>query len=222
MIPGFLTAALFLLTAAKFITKRLPFKRLDAWALKIHRLSGAALIAAVIIHAATVWGLLRQRPAGMFAAGIAAAVCALAAVLSRLWAKRLRGKWIVVHRAACALACAALVAHIALGVTSFSAYQSAVASITYDDIQISRVADGDYEGECDVGYIYASVSVVVEDGRIKDIDILEHRNERGAAAESITEAVMAKQSLEVDAVSGATNSSNVIKKAIENALKNGL
>jgi uncharacterized protein with FMN-binding domain len=221
MILGFLAAALLLLTAAKFITKRLPFKQLDAWALNVHRLSGAALIVVAAIHAATVWGLLRQRPTGIFVAGIAIAACTLAAATSRVLAKRLRGKWIVIHRAATALACIGLAVHIALGAGSFAAYQNAVASIKYDDIRISDVADGRYEGECDVGYIYANVSVIVEGGRIISVDILEHRNERGAAAESIAGAVTERQSLDVDAVSGATNSSRVIKKAIEEALKKG-
>ena len=47
---------------------------------------------------------------------------------------------------------------------------------------------------------------------------MEHRNERGKAAEVIVGNVVATQEINVDAVSGATNSSNVIKKAIENAI----
>jgi uncharacterized protein with FMN-binding domain len=222
MILGVLTAVLFLLTAAKFVTKRLPFKRLDKFALKFHRVSGIALIVVSVVHIATVWGLLRQRPAGMLAVGVAIAVCALIAALSRAFKKRMGGKWLVVHRTASAIICIGLVIHIALGMTSFSAYQKTVALITYDNIGIGSVADGNYEAEYDVGYIYAKVSVAVKDGSIADIDLLEHRNERGKPAESITEAITAKQSLDVDAVSGATNSSKVIKKAIENALKKGV
>ena len=41
---------------------------------------------------------------------------------------------------------------------------------------------------------------------------------RGKAAEVIVDKVVATQKIDVDAVSGATNSSNVIKKAIENAV----
>ena len=46
------------------------------------------------------------------------------------------------------------------------------------------------------------------------------QNERGALAEGIIDDIMAQQKIDVDAVTSATNSSNVIKKAIENALIN--
>ena len=53
---------------------------------------------------------------------------------------------------------------------------------------------------------------------IVSINLMEHRNERGKTAEVIVDNVVATQKIDVDAVSGATNSSNVIKKAIENAV----
>lgn len=49
------------------------------------------------------------------------------------------------------------------------------------------------------------------------VDILEHNNERGAKAEAIKEQIVKEQKINVDAISGATNSSKVIKKACENA-----
>ena len=51
-----------------------------------------------------------------------------------------------------------------------------------------------------------------------EIVLIEHKNERGAAAEEITDKVIAAQSLQVDTISGATSSSKVVLKAIENAL----
>ena len=56
------------------------------------------------------------------------------------------------------------------------------------------------------------------DGKISDIEIWEHRNERGGKAESIIEDILEEQRIDVDAVTGATNSSLVIEKACENAL----
>ncbi|MGN0482574.1 MAG: FMN-binding protein [Lachnospiraceae bacterium] len=82
-----------------------------------------------------------------------------------------------------------------------------------------NASDGIYEGDCDVGYIYAKVAVEIQKNKIRSIRILEHRNERGKPAEQMADAVKEKQRLDVDAVSGATNSSKVIKKAIENAVK---
>lgn len=84
---------------------------------------------------------------------------------------------------------------------------------------MEKVEDGTYEGECDVGYIYAKVRVVIKKGRIASIDLLEHRNERGKPAEGILDEIMEKQQIDADVVSGATNSSKVIKKAIEYAIK---
>ena len=50
---------------------------------------------------------------------------------------------------------------------------------------------------------------------------MEHRHERGKAAEKVIEKIIEEQKIDVDAVSGATNSSTVIKKAVENALNGG-
>lgn len=100
-------------------------------------------------------------------------------------------------------------------------YKDEVASIAIHDIDLASVPDGTYTGDCDVNYIYAKVEVTVKSGVITDIRLLEHKNGKGKPAEAIINTILEKQSLDVDAVSGATNSSTVIKKAIENALTNG-
>lgn len=101
-------------------------------------------------------------------------------------------------------------------------YKSEVSSITYSDIDISNLQNGTYIGECDVDFIYAKVEVIIYNQEIIDIKLLEHRNDRGQAAEVILDRMMEEQSIEVDAVSSATNSSKVIKKAVENALITGV
>jgi uncharacterized protein with FMN-binding domain len=97
-------------------------------------------------------------------------------------------------------------------------YKNKVAAISIEDIDISSVPDGSYFGEYDVDYIYAKVEVIVQDGTITNIHLIKHKNGEGKPAEQIIDTIMQKQSLQVDAISGATNSSQVIKKAIENAL----
>ena len=101
-------------------------------------------------------------------------------------------------------------------------YKRAVGETTFDEIDIADASDGIYIGEYDVNFIYAKVEVTVEDGEIVSINILEHRHERGKAAEKVIEKIIEEQKTDVDAVSGATNSSTVIKKAVENALNGGL
>ena len=97
-------------------------------------------------------------------------------------------------------------------------YQSKVQSIQFTDIDITTIPDGLYTGECDVGFIYAKVEVAVLDGAIVTINLLRHVNGRGASAEQIVNDIVERQTTDVDAISGATNSSNVIRKAVENAL----
>ena len=102
---------------------------------------------------------------------------------------------------------------------SVADYRKAVRETTFEDINISDIPDGVYVGEYDVDFIYAKVEVTVQSGEITNINILEHRHERGKTAEVITDSIVDEQKIDVDAISGATNSSIVIKKAVENALK---
>ncbi len=102
---------------------------------------------------------------------------------------------------------------------SVADYKQAVKETTYENIHISDIPDGVYVGEYDVDFIYAKVEVTVQNGEITNINILEHRHERGKTAEVITDSIVDEQKIDVDAISGATNSSTVIKKAVENALK---
>ena len=102
---------------------------------------------------------------------------------------------------------------------SVTDYKQAVKETTFEEINISDISDGVYIGEYDVDFIYAKVEVTVQNGEITNINILEHRHERGKTAEVITDSIVDEQKIDVDAISGATNSSTVIKKAVENALK---
>lgn len=105
---------------------------------------------------------------------------------------------------------------------SLSDYRRAVAEISFGDIDPADVRDGIYTGECDVGFVYARVRVTVDSGRLVSVELLEHKNGRGSPAESILETMTERQSIYVDTVSGATNSSLVLEKAVENALRQGL
>lgn len=101
---------------------------------------------------------------------------------------------------------------------SVADYKQMVKEITFGEISLSDIPDGTYTGECDTGFVYARVEVTVQHQRITGITLLEHKNGRGKPAEVITDKIIAEQKINVDAVSGATSSSVVIKKAVENAL----
>ena len=98
-------------------------------------------------------------------------------------------------------------------------YQDKVANTKINDIDISKKENGDYFGEFDVDLVAAKVKVNIKDGKIDDIELINHKTDKGKKAEKIIDTVVEKNSLKVDTVSGATNSSKVILKAIEKALE---
>jgi uncharacterized protein with FMN-binding domain len=87
---------------------------------------------------------------------------------------------------------------------------------------LAAIDDGVYRGEARRFPVLVRVEVTVAGGRITAFEILKHRNGRGRAAEVLAAEVVARQTVEIDAVSGATYSSMVILKAGENALRSGL
>ncbi|MGI6576314.1 MAG: FMN-binding protein [bacterium] len=93
-----------------------------------------------------------------------------------------------------------------------------LADLTIANVDCSQLSDGVYTGSYKVFPVAAEVEVTVANHTIVAIELVEHNHGRGKAAEIIPSQVVAAQSLEVDAVSGATYSSKVILKAIENAL----
>lgn len=86
------------------------------------------------------------------------------------------------------------------------------------NVAIERVDDGIYEGNYSVFPVTVKLNVTVKGHRITEILILEHINGQGGKAEAIADQVIEKQSLQVDIISGASYSSKVILKALENAL----
>lgn len=98
-------------------------------------------------------------------------------------------------------------------------FSKEISKVEISSIDLSNKADGVYEGGFDFDEVVgARVRVTVENKRITKIEILEHRTGLGGKAEAIVDKVIDAQSLGVDAISGATGSSKIILKAIENAL----
>jgi uncharacterized protein with FMN-binding domain len=98
---------------------------------------------------------------------------------------------------------------------------AAIKALTIDDVAISTIKDGTYEGYQNNTMVTAKVSVEVNSGKIVAIRLLEHTHGPNHGADAIIPKVIEKQSLIVDSVSGATYSSKVLLKAIESALKKG-
>jgi len=116
---------------------------------------------------------------------------------------------------------AALIIAILLIIGCSTAYKSLMANMP----DLASIADGVYRGYYDVSStpVNATVDVTVQNHRITEINIVKHmRSPVGKKAEKITDIIIERQRLDIDAISGATASSKAILKAVENALQNNL
>ncbi len=218
IITGYLALIGLLLLLAKFVTRRIHNDRFDRFFLKLHKPISAAFVIITVIHLLLTFPVFRTRNLAVIVSGIAALIVLLLLITLCHCIKNGKEKmrW---HRILSGILLLLAVVHIVTYYIDFGDYQRKIAEIEITQIDLAQIEDGQYTGEYDAGYIYAKVSVTVKEGKITGIDILEHRNEHGQPAESIIDSIVEEQSLSVDAVSGATNSSLVIKKACENALQ---
>ena len=217
IVLGILCLICFCLLSAKAITRKLHLEKADRFLMRAHKPISILLIILCVLHVIFVTPVLKNRSVFVIISGIASVFF----MLLLIWVihiKKSHKRKIWWHRVLTIIMAACVVSHIVTYIIDFKEYKQKATSIVYSDIDLDNIKDGTYEGEYDVGYIYARVEVEIKDGKIVSVRMLEHRNERGKPAESILDDVVQNQSIDVDVVSGATNSSNVIKKAIENAL----
>jgi uncharacterized protein with FMN-binding domain len=99
---------------------------------------------------------------------------------------------------------------------------SQVNSFDRSPIDVGQVADGVYTGRSETDMVKVEVSVTVSGGVISDIEILKHECGKGHPADIIVNDMITNNAPDVDAVSGATMSSEVIKDAVRNALRSGI
>jgi uncharacterized protein with FMN-binding domain len=98
-------------------------------------------------------------------------------------------------------------------------YQQMIDSIHIPSVSLSEIEDGSYIGEYDVDFIKAKVEIEIQNHKIKNVILLEHENDRGEKANALPEIIVKEQRIDVDIITGATNSSKVIQQAIINALE---
>ena len=83
----------------------------------------------------------------------------------------------------------------------------------------SQWKNGIYIGDANQFPIKVKVEVFIQNQRITKLTLLEHQTGEGLSAEGILDHVLGAQSLDVDVITGATYSSILILKAIEDALE---
>lgn len=93
-------------------------------------------------------------------------------------------------------------------------------NIPIQDTDLSQLPDGSYQGQVEMGGFTYILSVEINNNRIQKIKILNNRNNSYSHhAEAIIFRIMDHQNANVAAITGATTSSKVLMKAVENALK---
>lgn len=95
-------------------------------------------------------------------------------------------------------------------------------TIDFETIDYNLLRDGTFQGEYSTLLVHAIVEISIEEHTIKEIRIIKHDCGKGQPAETIIEMMIENNNHHVDTVSGATMSSNVIMKAVENALKHSI
>ncbi|GCF93208.1 hypothetical protein NRIC_10990 [Enterococcus florum] len=98
--------------------------------------------------------------------------------------------------------------------------KSVLKTVSIAQVDPKGLPDGTYSGTAEIKPVVAKVDITIVEGKISDVQLIEHQTGLGKKAETLTSEIIEKQSLQVDAVSGATMSSQAILKAAENALTN--
>ena len=86
----------------------------------------------------------------------------------------------------------------------------------------TKYTDGTWVGEGQ-GMAPLKVEVVVTEGKITDVKVIEHAETEGIsepALEQIPALIVEKNSTDVDSISGVTVTSDAIKEAVNKALEN--
>lgn len=229
IITGFVCLFCFCILLLKALTKRLKWQKADNLVMKLHKPASGLLLLGCAVHMILILPVIKMRHPVILLTGFATVVCYLLLIVFchgrglRLLpgdhAKKSTAAYkLILHRIMSVIMLLLIIVHIVFYYIDFTQYNQKIASIKLQGIECSGLKDGTYLGEYDAGYIYAQVSVTVTDGAVTDIRLLEHRHQRGQTAEQIINDIITSQTIDVDAVSGATNSSLVIKKAVENAL----
>ena len=119
-----------------------------------------------------------------------------------------------------------LLSIVLIGVIGFKVWSTKIVKEAKEledvSIDVSKLEDGTYEGHSELGPVIVDVKVTVEKGKITEIEIVNHQNGLGQSANVIVDEMVDKNTYYVDAVSGATVSSEVIINAVNDALQKGL
>lgn len=219
IVLGFLLLFCFCILSMKFFSRKLKLKKADMVLMKLHKPISAIFLVICFLHIVLVLSVFKTRNPFVYVTGSIAVIFSILIILLCHFIKKDKKRRFLCHRLLSAALLLAIIGHVIIFNIDFQHYQTTVEGIHLDGIDISDLADGKYVGNFDAGYIYAQVEVEIAEGTISSIILITHENERGEIAEQVINDITKTNSFPVDAVSGATNSSKVIQKAVENALQ---
>ena len=218
IITGYICLICVVLLLMKFVSKRLHLTKLNSKLMKIHKFVAGGFLVVGLIHFCIVLKVFFTRNMIVNISGIIAILAGIALTITCHVMKD-KKREIHFHRAFSAIIGIMVIVHVVSYFVDFINYQTAIKSVKVEDVNLDNISDGEYIGEYDAGYIYAKVKVYINNHKIENVEIMKHMHERGIKAEAVTNTIVEKQKIDVDAVSGATYSSKVIKQACFNALK---
>ncbi len=111
---------------------------------------------------------------------------------------------------------------VILGALYFWRYQKMVRhfeGIAIEDVDLAQIADGVYAGEFGEFLVAVKLNVTVKDHKIVSIEITDQRSSPDHKALETIDRIIAAQSPNVDAITGATGSSMAIMIAVQKALR---
>lgn len=101
--------------------------------------------------------------------------------------------------------------------------QKIVRNMQIDEVDLSKIPDGTYQGDFSFSKLFYEVEVSVKNHSMESIKVLRNgTNDHAKKAEGVLQNVLNAQSLKVDVVTGATTTSKALLKATENALNKGM
>ncbi|WP_419025518.1 FMN-binding protein [Emergencia sp.] len=219
IVLGYISLLCFILLSAKIFTHKFHITKADKVLRILHQPLCCILTVSCIFHFIFVIPVFKTRNLFIYITGILIALLLIFMIFFCHVKRKNTVEWLKWHRVLAGVMFLLIVGHIAIYCFDFRDYQTKIKNIQLQGLDVSNIADGTYIGEYDAGYIYTKVEIIISNGTIENIILFEHENERGQAAEQVISNIVDTQAFPVDAITGATNSSKVIQKAIQNALE---
>lgn len=169
IILGYLCVVCFLLLAAKWIVHRTKFVKVDKFFMRIHKPLSVAMILLCLVHLIVVIPVLKTRSLAANVSGIAILV-ALILLICLCHTIKDRTKKLCWHRILTLVILICMVIHIVAYYVDFANYQQKIESIEIEDVDLSHVQDGVYEGEYDAVSGATNSSKVIKKAIEKAID----------------------------------------------------